>query len=323
MGQRMETWVVVLAGGDGTRLSALTKTDAGDSIPKQFCSLDGGPQLLEEALQRAQRIVPRERVCAIVARQHQRHWIPVVSSLPPRNVIVEPRNRGTANGVLHGLLSVLELDPAARTVFLPSDHFVRDEDTLASSVRAVAERVATDLSTVTLVGIQPDDVDPELGYILPGAPLGCDISRVARFVEKPDPESARELILRGAVWNSFIFAAHGIRLLQLIQGRVPEIVAQMKAALAQDRGRSSAAVDGLYGRLPVLDFSRDIVEGAEEALALSTAPACGWTDLGTVRRVANTLQRLENAAERRSRAASTTAAIVDLRTRYRRFRLSA
>src|SRR5580704_12456840 len=61
MGQRMETWVVVLAGGDGTRLSALTKTDAGDSIPKQFCSLDGGPQLLEEALQRAQRIVPRER----------------------------------------------------------------------------------------------------------------------------------------------------------------------------------------------------------------------------------------------------------------------
>jgi mannose-1-phosphate guanylyltransferase len=323
MGQRMETWVVVLAGGDGTRLSALTRTDSGDSIPKQFCSLDGGPQLLEEALQRAHRIVPRERVCAIVARQHERHWIPVVSSLPRRNVIVEPRNRGTANGVLHALLSVLELDPAARTVFLPADHFVRDEEILASSVRAVAERVATDLATVTLVGIQPDDVDPELGYILPGAPLGRDISRVARFVEKPGRESARELILHGAVWNSFIFAAHGRRLLHLIEGRVPEIVAEMKAALAQDRGGTSAAVDGLYSRLPVLDFSRDIVEGAEETLALTTAPACGWTDLGTVRRVAETLQRLENAAERRLRAASAAAAIVDLRTRYQRFRLSA
>jgi mannose-1-phosphate guanylyltransferase len=323
MGQAVQTWAVVLAGGDGTRLSALTKTDDGDSIPKQFCSLDGGPQLLEEALQRAQRIVPRERVCAIVARQHERHWIPVVSSLPRRNVIVEPRNCGTANGVLHGLLSVLELDPAARTVFLPADHFVRDEEILASSVRAIAERAATDLTTVTLVGIQPDDVDPELGYILPGAPLGCDTSRVARFVEKPDRESARELILRGAVWNSFIFAAHGTSLLQLIQRRVPEIVAEMKAALAQDRGRAGAAVDGLYRRLPVLDFSRDIVEGAEEALALSTAPACGWTDLGTVRRVADTLQRLENAAERRSRAASAAAVIVDLRTRYQRFRLSA
>lgn len=221
MGQRVETWAVVLAGGDGKRLAALTRTDAGDSIPKQFCSLDGGPQLLEEALRRAQRIVPRERVCAIVARQHERHWVPVVSSLPRRNVIVEPRNRGTANGVLHGLLSVLQLDPAARTVFLPADHFVRDEEILASSVRAIAERVATDLTTVTLVGIQPDKVDPELGYILPGAPLGCGASRVARFVEKPDQESARELILRGAVWNSFIFAAHGTTLLQLIQGRVP------------------------------------------------------------------------------------------------------
>jgi mannose-1-phosphate guanylyltransferase len=61
---------VVLAAGDGTRLSTLTTDSDGNPVPKQFCSLNGGGSLLHEALQRANRIVLRERVCAIVADQH-------------------------------------------------------------------------------------------------------------------------------------------------------------------------------------------------------------------------------------------------------------
>ena len=58
------TWAVVLAAGDGKRLSALTADSEGTPVPKQFCSLNGGESLLQEALQRAKRIVPLERVCA-------------------------------------------------------------------------------------------------------------------------------------------------------------------------------------------------------------------------------------------------------------------
>jgi mannose-1-phosphate guanylyltransferase len=38
-------WAVVLAAGDGTRLESLTTNDRGDVVPKQFCSLRGGPRL--------------------------------------------------------------------------------------------------------------------------------------------------------------------------------------------------------------------------------------------------------------------------------------
>jgi hypothetical protein len=56
-----------------------------------------------------------------------------------------------------------------------------------------------------------------------------------------------------------------------------------------------AAFD-LYQRLPNLDFSRDVLEGQEATLRVLPVPYCGWTDLGTPQRVAQTLQRLPRAA---------------------------
>jgi mannose-1-phosphate guanylyltransferase len=297
MSVRCETWAIVLAAGDGTRLSSLTTDARGEAIPKQYCSLNGGPSLLHEALQRARRIVPCERVCAVVARQHERHWRRMLGSLPARNVIVQPRNCGTANGVLLGLLRILERDPLAHIVFLPADHYVHNEASLADSIRAGA-MFTRDRDVLTLLGIEPDDIDIELGYIVPGEPLEEGIRRVEQFVEKPSAALARELIARGALWNSFIFWARGTTLLELIRGRLSDIVEEMMNALVRDwrgDGRMSA-VKELYARLPVVDFSRAVMQDAESALRVSTAPACGWTDLGTPRRVARTLQRLQPAA---------------------------
>jgi mannose-1-phosphate guanylyltransferase len=298
MSVRQGTWAIVLAAGDGMRLSSLTTDERGDAVPKQFCSLNGGPSLLQEALQRARRIVPRERVCTIVARQHERHWRHMLWSLPARNVIVQPRNCGTANGVLLGLLHILERDPLAHIVFLPADHYVHDEALLADSMRTAAMFVTRDRDGLTLIGIEPDDIDIELGYIVPGSPVEHGIRRVAQFVEKPMAAFARDLIARGAVWNSFIFWARATTLLALIRSRLSGIVEEMTNALARNwRGdEGTPALEELYECLPVIDFSRAVMQNAESVLRVSIAPACGWTDLGTPRRVVQTLQRLQLAS---------------------------
>ena len=126
MATRQRTWAVVLAAGDGTRLAHLTRDARGNAVPKQFCSLNGGASLLQEAMHRARRLVPRERLCVIVAEQHRRWWRPTLWSLPASNVVVQPRNCGTANGILLAMLSILERDPLARIVFLPADHLYGD-----------------------------------------------------------------------------------------------------------------------------------------------------------------------------------------------------
>jgi mannose-1-phosphate guanylyltransferase len=320
MSTRQEDWAIVLAAGDGTRLSSLTTDERGEAVPKQYCSLNGGPSLLQEALQRAQRIVARERVCVVVARQHERHWRPMLGSLPAHNVFVQPRNCGTANGVLLGLLRILGRDPLAHILFLPADHYVHNETLLARSMRT-APMFTRDDDVVTLLGIEPDDVDIELGYIVPGASLEDGIRRVEQFFEKPTAALARELMARGAVWNSFIFWAHATTLIALIRSRQPAIVEEMMHALARDRRGDGgmSALKEFYDHLPVVDFSQAIMQGAESVLRVSTAPACGWTDLGTPRRVARTLQRLRlTSCIRPIESAFPVIASVDLAAQYAR-----
>jgi mannose-1-phosphate guanylyltransferase len=295
MSPACRTWAVVLAAGEGTRLASLTRDAAGNSVPKQFCSLNGGNALVHEALGRARHIAPREQVCAIVAQQHARYWRKTLQhSLEARNIIVQPQNRGTANGVLLCALTILERDPLARMVFLPADHFVLDESALARALCDLSLRLTHNPDGLTLIGIEPDEADSELGYIVPGRTL-CDGSRtVARFVEKPPLCVARELLNGKALWNSFIFAATGSGLLVLLRRHLGVSVDDMATALARDSQRgASSALTALYERLPVADFSRAIVQHAPHDLRVITAPACGWNDLGTPRRVAETLRRLD------------------------------
>src|ERR1035437_2625900 len=198
------TWAIVLAGGQGTRLSTLTMAANGISVPKQFCSLRGGACLLQEALIRASAVAPMRRICAVVAAQHRRWWHAPLKSLPKHNVVVEPENRGTAFGILLPLLQVLVRDPNANVVVLPADHHFLNEDTLADSLRQAADLAAADADAIYLLGAEPDEPDPELGYIVPAERNGNKSSRVTQFVEKPDAQIARSLQNRGALLNMFI-----------------------------------------------------------------------------------------------------------------------
>ena len=74
-------WALILAGGDGTRLRQLATRD-GQSVPKQYCSLAGGPTLLDDAIARSLRVVPKERVCVIVTEHHRPWWSALLRDLP-------------------------------------------------------------------------------------------------------------------------------------------------------------------------------------------------------------------------------------------------
>jgi mannose-1-phosphate guanylyltransferase len=287
------TWALVLAAGEGSRLRALTTAPSGTTVPKQFCSLYQGPSLLQEALRRAHTVAEERHTCAIVAAQHRLWWEGALCSLPAGNVIVQPQNRGTANGILLPLLHIISRDPAARIVLLPSDHHVRQERLLTSSLREALEQLDSRFDETLLLGIEPDEADPELGYIVPGATDGRGALTVVRFVEKPSAGIARELIRAGGLWNAFIVVSTAQALLTLFRQRVPEIVGAMRGAVQRDRaaGSGGTAISELYERLPVLDFSRDIVVGQESDLRVLPVPQCGWSDLGTPKRVAEALRR--------------------------------
>jgi mannose-1-phosphate guanylyltransferase len=247
-------------------------------------------------------LVAPERICTIVAQQHRQWWseIQLLSRLPSRNLIVQPRNRGTAIGILYALLRILARDPKAIVVLLPSDHYVRDEPVLYQSLRLALQRVEQGTDRPVLLGLEPDETDADLGYILPSGPDPAGGQTVAKFIEKPSIEVAHDLIERGGLWNAFIIVASGQALLSLFMPQYSSTLVEMQVILSRAQrlkfpAAGWPALVDLYARLPELDFSRDILEGKESKLCVMRVPPCGWSDLGTPRRVAQTLQRLNVA----------------------------
>lgn len=285
-------WALILAGGEGSRLQSLTTTAAGVAIPKQFCSFGGEASLLHDALRRAQTVTTASQTCAVVSEHHRLWWQAMDLHIPAPNVIRQPCNRGTAIGILLPLLQILHRDPDAALLVLPSDHFVRDEAVLAASLRAAMRQVRRRPDRIVMLGISPDEADPELGYIVSDSAGTMDLRAVSEFVEKPNAAVARALIARGGVWNSFIFAAHGRTLLRAFEQRCRELALEMwEIVSSSDRLSQAAQLADLYERAPALDFSRDILQRSPELLRVLTVPPCGWSDLGTPRRVSEALNR--------------------------------
>jgi mannose-1-phosphate guanylyltransferase len=286
---RLNTWALVLAGGEGTRLQGLTRNVHGVVVPKQFCSLQGGPSLLQEALQRAATVAPMTRVCTVVAAQHRHWWTSMLSYLPERNVFVQPQNRGTAHGILLPLLRILDRDPHATLVMVPADHYLRDEEVMIAALRQASELAHANPDVLYLLGIEPEEADPELGYILPASRTRDHAVAVLKFIEKPGEARAQMLVEQGALWNSFVIAASARALFKLFEGNFHSAITAM-------RNLNEAELDMAYQHLRGVDFSRDVLQGNEGVLQVVPVPPCGWTDLGTPRRVDAILSRLAQDA---------------------------
>jgi mannose-1-phosphate guanylyltransferase len=288
------TWALVLAGGEGSRLHPLTTTASGIVVPKQFCSLAYGPSLLTQSLIRAGSVAPIIQTCALVVSRHKWWWDQPLRSLPKENVFVQPENRGTAHGVLLALLRLEARDPRANVLMLPADHYIRYESQFARSLREVAELSARTEDAIFLLGADPEKADTELGYIVPAVRRNYEPTSVLSFVEKPDSARIGELLKAGALWNMFIIAGSVQALLALYERSHRSSVALMRAALGGKKMRGSDALSlaEVYQQLPRVDFSRDLLEPQATRLQVLGVPSCGWNDLGTPKRVIETLRTL-------------------------------
>lgn len=298
MGTTGNVWTIVLAAGDGTRLSHLTTDRSGRAIPKQYCALKGGGSLLRRAVLRAQAISGLERTAVVVAAEHRCWWAAELADLSEANVIVQPCNRGTACGVLLPLMHVLLRDPGATVVVLPSDHVVADEVTLLDAVATAIDHVDDEPERLVLLGLSAEGPDTALGWICPDGDGGSRVRSVSQFVEKPDREAAEELVRAGALWNSFIFAMRAADLYGLFEWTLPWLTRVFAHAFSlQGPGSRGERVQRFYDRLPSVDFSRAVLQNAGHDLRVVEVPPCGWFDVGTPEAVVRCAERCARQAQ--------------------------
>jgi mannose-1-phosphate guanylyltransferase len=313
MRQLMETWAVVLAGGQGTRLRRMTTNRQGIVIPKQYCSLERSSCLLQDALTRAGSVAMRSHICTVVAAQHRQWWTSAVTGLNESNVFVQAQNKGTALGILLALLMIEMRNPEAALTLLPADHYFRDEESIVRAMRVAGNLAGANTFSTYLLGTDPESPDPELGYILPAELMDDKPASIAGFTEKPNKDFAQELISLGALWNLFILAGSVTALLRLFAEDHADMVAEMRDALKRKVAGRPDSLDEFYEGIEPVDFSRDILEVQANRLQVIRVPHCGWTDLGTPKRVEATVRGIvARAGVQRERSARSAPLFFDL-----------
>jgi mannose-1-phosphate guanylyltransferase len=282
-----QQWALVLAGGDGMRLRALTRALTGRPVPKQYCRITGDCSLLEATLARIAPLVPRARTLVIVNRDHLAFAARQLRSLPPDNVIVQPRNCDTGPGMLLSLLTLARRAPDARLAVFPSDHYVADQGAFLHHVERAARLAARRPGRIVLLGIPPERPERHYGYIEPGSPLRFpddgEAHGVSAFHEKPDPAEAVRLVRRGGLWNSFVMAFQLRPVLSLLARLRPDDFGQMKRLVV-----SPGRIDDVYRSLMPWNFSSGFLARVVPHLAVVRAEDTGWSDWGTRRAIEQT-----------------------------------
>jgi mannose-1-phosphate guanylyltransferase / mannose-6-phosphate isomerase len=222
----MKITPVILCGGSGTRLWPLSRK----SFPKQFVPLIGGKSLLQLTLERVAGLGADPLVVAA-----EEHRFMVTDTLQAARmsgeVLLEPVARNTAAAMALAALHAKRTDQDL-LLFCPADHHIPDREAFAHTIaQGVA---AADAGALVTFGVIPSFPSTAYGYIQQGECRVDGSRQVARFMEKPDAEKARALLLAGnALWNAGIFLCRTEALLVAMERHAADILRACETAMAK------------------------------------------------------------------------------------------
>ena len=273
---------VILSGGAGTRLWPMSRRD----YPKQFLPLAGDNTMVQDT---AARVGASDRFAPVLVVCNEEHRFMVAEQLrrnddPPQGILLEPLGRNTAPALTAAALWLLERDPDAIMLVLPSDHVVKDAEAFRAAALKAAE--AAENGALVTFGIHPRAPETGFGYIAAGAPLDGPegVRRVDGFVEKPDLATAEAFVAGGNhFWNSGMFVFRADALLGEIERFEPEVATASRAALAA--GTEDLDFFRLdreaFAKAPGVSIDYAVMEKTENAAVVPVD--MGWSDVGSWR----------------------------------------
>lgn len=294
---------IILSAGDGARLREFVYRQWGHYLPKQYLNFVGARSLLEHTFHRVEKLIPARRLFVVIAREHLRfsEVRRQISTRPAGTVVIQPVNKETGPGILLPLMRVYKRHPDAAVAIFPSDHFIRHEDLFVAYLDQAFRAVESDPSRIVLLGAEPDEPDPEYGYIVPGQKVKDEdlngARKVEMFVEKPAVEVARKIIRSSALWNTLVIVFRCQTLVDVIRRTLPDLYRSFLPVLqAIGRPEERRVIEQAYRELQPIDFSQGVLEALplEQRQSLLVLPMRGvdWSDWGSTDRLLRGLTKL-------------------------------
>jgi mannose-1-phosphate guanylyltransferase len=313
---------VILCGGTGTRLWPLSRA----SYPKQYWPLAGAAEetLLQQTALRLEglpSLAPPLLICNedhrfIVAEQMRQIGV------EPAAILLEPMGRNTAPAVAVAALQATARGDDPLLLVLAADHVIRDADRFRATVAAGMEAAAA--GRLVTFGIVPTAPETGYGYIEAAQPGAGEPGGeggplpIARFVEKPDRESAEAFLATGRfTWNSGMFLFRASAILAELERLAPELLTACRSAMEHE----SADLEFLrlereaFANCPSVALDVAVMEKTDRGAVLPLE--AGWSDVGSWSALWDTADRDDHGNVLRGRVISQESRNCYLRSEHR------
>ncbi|MCS6303085.1 MAG: NTP transferase domain-containing protein [Nitrospira sp.] len=293
-----DVWSIVLAGGEGERMKPLVQRWLGRHRPKQYCTFVGTRSMFQHTVDRAADVTGFGKTVVVAGRTHEPEVRAQLIGRSVEKVLWQPANSDTAAGVFLPLTYVRAHDPDATVVLFPSDHFVYPEARFLNHVRQAIEVAERWPDRLVLLGVRPDRLELEYGWIEPESDLmngdpGKPVRNVRTFPEKPDPVRADEAMRNGALWNTLVLAASADVLWELGRRCFGGLLAKFERLGNEiGRPREAAVLEQIYAEMPKENFSAGLLQRRPDTVAVMELENVLWSDWGKPERIAETLRRI-------------------------------
>jgi len=290
-------WSIILAGGNGDRISDFIRSWKGRVVPKQYCAFTGKRSMLQHTLQRAEALSPRQRTLVLIAETHRREARAQLAERWSNGVIMQPANRDTLPGILLPLTHVYARDPNATVAIFPSDHFIYPEDSFRAGMLQAVQAVEALPNRLILVGAPAIGLELEYGWVCPGEQIWASgehsVFSVQMFLEKPSCAQAAVAKARGGLWNTMIVVVKAHALWQLACSYFPEIMklfGRLRAVIGTSREEETRR--DIYEIMPARNFSSGLLTEATDQIAVMPMKDVLWCDWGRKERILEVLRHI-------------------------------
>lgn len=277
--QHRPIWAVIPAGGAGTRLWPLSRSQR----PKFLLPLLGERTLLQATADRLQPLTSPERTLVVCGPQHAAEVAAQLPDLPAANLVVEPSPKGSGPAIGLAAALVAKHDPHGLMGSFAADHDVRDEDAFARAVRTALD--AAELGWLVTIGLTPTRPETGYGYIERTDEIVVESDEgtaycAASFVEKPELARAERYVESGRfLWNASMFVWRAQTLLDEMARLQPDLhAALLRIAAAWGTADQDQTVARIWPTLQTSTIDQGVMEEAKQVAVVPSA--MGWSDIG-------------------------------------------
>lgn len=270
-------YCVIMAGGIGSRFWPWSREDR----PKQFLDITGsGRTMIQETFDRFEALLPADNLLVVTGEHFEGEVLKQLPALLPSQVLTEPERRNTAPAIAYVAYHIAAQNPDATLIVTPSDHHIGDAKAFRQTMQEALQYVE-EHATLMTIGIKPTFPATGYGYI----ELSEEAERegkgpIVRFKEKPDRESAQQMVESGRfLWNSGMFVWKVRDIIQALEQYLPEVAIHFAELVDQRQLSDRSLAHQAFRNCPSISIDYGVMECAKNVGTI--VGDFSWNDLGT------------------------------------------